>query len=160
MKHSIRIATKNDMGQVLELIHQLAQFEKQADAVEISKEDLERDGFCDHPLFKCFVAEKDNRIDGIALFYPRYSTWKGQTLHLEDLVVRQSMRGSGLGSALFKEVIKYGAEQGVLRIEWVVLNWNTPAVEFYKKNGAIVLSDWDTVQMDENGIKNFIAKNS
>jgi|SRR5690606_2548742 len=160
MKHTIRIATKNDMGQVLELIQELAIFEKEADAVKITKEDLERDGFNDHPLFKCFVAEKDERIDGIALFYPRYSTWKGKTLHLEDLVVRQDKRGLGLGSALFKEVIAYGAKQGVRRIEWVVLNWNTTAVEFYKKNGALVLSDWDTVQMDENGIKKFIAKNS
>lgn len=160
MEHTIRIATKNDMSQVLELIQELAIFEKETDAVEITKEDLERDGFADHPLFKCFVAEKDQRIDGIALFYPRYSTWKGKTIHLEDLVVRQNMRGSGLGSALFNEVITYGAKQGVRRIEWVVLNWNTTAVEFYKKNGALVLSDWDTVHMDENGIEKFIVKNS
>ncbi|HLV63850.1 GNAT family N-acetyltransferase [Galbibacter sp.] len=160
MKYTIRIATKSDMSQVLELIQELAEFEKEADAVVITKEDLERDGFSEHPLFKCFVAEKKGQIDGIALCYPRYSTWKGRTLHLEDLVVRQNKRGLGLGSALFKEVIKYGAEQGVRRIEWVVLNWNETAVEFYKKNGAQVLSDWDTVQMDENGIKKFIDKNS
>lgn len=160
MKHTIRIATKSDMGQVLELIKELAIFEKEADAVEISVEDLERDGFSEYPLFKCFVAELKGHIDGIALFYPRYSTWKGRTLHLEDLVVRQNKRGLGLGSALFEKVITYGAEQGVRRIEWVVLNWNETAVEFYKKNGALVLSDWDTVQMDQNGIKNFITKNS
>lgn len=160
MEHTIRIALKSDMGQVLELIQELAAFEKEADAVEITKEDLERDGFGDQPLFKCFVAEEGKSIDGIALFYPRYSTWKGRTFHLEDLVVRQNKRGLGLGSALFKEVISYGARQGVKRIEWVVLNWNVPAVEFYKKNGALVLSDWDTVQLDENGIKNFTAINS
>lgn len=160
MKHTIRIATKSDMSQVLELIKELAEFEKETDAVVITKEDLERDGFSEHPLFKCFVAEMDGHIDGIALFYPRYSTWKGRTLHLEDLVVRGNKRGLGLGSALFKEVIAYGSKQGVRRIEWVVLNWNETAVEFYKKNGALVLSDWDTVQMDENGIKKFIAKNS
>ncbi|WP_335965628.1 GNAT family N-acetyltransferase [Galbibacter sp. PAP.153] len=160
MKHTIRIAVKEDMKQVLELIQELADFEKESNAVEITVEDLIADGFGPRPLFKCFVAEMDGKIDGIALFYQRYSTWKGKTIHLEDLVVRHTSRGSGIGSALFAEVIKQGHKEGVKRIEWVVLDWNTPAVEFYKKNGAIILRDWDTVQLDDQGIKNFIAKHN
>ncbi|QLE01523.1 GNAT family N-acetyltransferase [Galbibacter sp. BG1] len=160
MEHTIRRAEKEDMGQVLELIQELADFEKEPDAVEVTAEDLIRDGFGENPLFKCYVAEVNNRIEGMALFYNRYSTWKGKTIHLEDLVVRKSSRGTGLGSALFAEVIKHGHMEGVKRIEWVVLDWNTPAVNFYKKNGANILSDWDTVQLNEEGIKNFIANNN
>ncbi|MCM5664255.1 GNAT family N-acetyltransferase [Galbibacter mesophilus] len=159
MEYTIRRAVKEDMKQVLELIQELADFEKEPDAVEVTETDLITDGFGEKPLFSCFVAEVNNRIEGMALYYNRYSTWKGKTIHLEDLVVRKSSRGSGLGSALFAEVIKQGHKDGVKRIEWVVLNWNTPAVEFYKKNGALILSDWDTVQLDEEGIKKFIANN-
>ncbi|EIJ37831.1 sortase-like acyltransferase [Galbibacter orientalis DSM 19592] len=157
MEYRIRLAEEKDMSQVLELIQELADFEKEPEAVEVSVEDLVNDGFGENPLFKCFVGEVNNKIEGMALFYNRYSTWKGKTIHLEDLVVRKSSRGTGLGSALFAEVIKYGHNLGVKRIEWVVLDWNTPAVKFYEKNGANILRDWDTVQLDEQGIKNFIA---
>ncbi|MEL4306603.1 GNAT family N-acetyltransferase [Joostella sp. CR20] len=157
MEFTIRQAEEKDMAQVLELIQELADFEKEPDAVEVTIEDLKRDGFGAQPLFKCLVAELNNKIEGMALFYNRYSTWKGKTIHLEDLVVRQDKRGTGIGSALFAEVIKYGHKLGVKRIEWVVLDWNTPAVKFYEKNGALILRDWDTVQLDEQGIKNFIA---
>ncbi|MCX2681094.1 GNAT family N-acetyltransferase [Galbibacter sp. EGI 63066] len=160
MKYTIRTAVKEDMNQVLELIRELAIFEKEPDAVEVTVADLQRDGFGDKPAFHCFVAEADNKIEGIALVYDRYSTWKGKTIHLEDLIVRESRRGTGLGSALFAQVIQYGHEQGVKRIEWAVLDWNDPAINFYEKNGANVMRDWDTVQLDEEGIKNFIAKNN
>ena len=156
MNFTIRLATPQDMPQVLELIQELADFEKEPNAVEVTVADLERDGFGTQPLFTCFVAETPEKIEGMALCYNRYSTWKGKTIHLEDLVVRANKRGSGIGSALFQEVIEFGAKSGVKRIEWAVLDWNTPAIEFYKKAGAAVLSEWDTVQLDEKGINNFI----
>jgi len=149
MDNIIRQAGPKDMPQVLELIKELAAFEKEPNAVVITEEDLVKDGFGTIPLFTCFVAEVNGEIQGMALLYYRYSTWKGRTVHLEDLVVRQEMRGTGLGSALYKRVIDYSREQGVKRTEWVVLDWNTPAIEFYERSGATVLKDWYIVQMDE-----------
>lgn len=157
MDYIIRDARAEDMGQVLELIKELAEFEKEPDAVEITEEDLLRDGFGERPLFHCFVAEVDGMLAGMALVYERYSTWKGKTIHLEDLIVRQALRGTGLGSALFSRVIAYGHEQGVKRIEWAVLDWNEGAIRFYERNGALVLRDWDTVQLDEEGIKKYLS---
>ncbi|HEY9169873.1 MAG TPA: GNAT family N-acetyltransferase [Lutibacter sp.] len=156
MNFSIREGKLTDMASVLELIKELAHFEKEADAVEITLADLEKDGFGNTPLFKTFVAELDKEIVGMALFYPRYSTWKGPTIHLEDLIVKKSKRGLNIGSALYKRVIAYGNNLGVKRMEWVVLDWNTPAIEFYKKTGAYILEDWKTVQMDEQAIKNYL----
>ncbi|MER3376144.1 MAG: GNAT family N-acetyltransferase [Allomuricauda sp.] len=156
MEYVIRDARKEDMAQVLALVQELANFEKEPDAVVLSKEDLERDGFGEQKQFHCFVAEVGDEIVGIALVYPRYSTWKGPVIHLEDLIVAERMRGSGLGTALLDEVIKYGHKLGVRRICWEVLDWNEPAIEFYQKKGAKVLRDWDVVQMDERGIKNYI----
>ncbi|MBT8318213.1 MAG: GNAT family N-acetyltransferase [Lutibacter sp.] len=156
MGFKIREGKKTDMFSVLKLIKELAHFEKEPDAVIVSKEDLERDGFGSAPLFKTFVAEMDNDIVGMALFYPRYSTWKGPTIHLEDLIVTKSKRGLNIGSALYAKVIEYGFNQGVKRIEWVVLDWNKPAIDFYKKTGAVVLEDWNTAQMNEDAIKKYI----
>ncbi|MFZ2284726.1 MAG: GNAT family N-acetyltransferase [Lutibacter sp.] len=156
LNFNIREGKITDMPSVLELIKELAHFEKEADAVVISVADLEKDGFGNSPLFKTFVAEIGQEIVGMALFYPRYSTWKGPTIHLEDLIVKKSKRGLNIGSSLYNEVIKYGNTLGVKRIEWVVLDWNTPAIEFYKKTGAHILDDWKTVQMDELSIKNYL----
>jgi GNAT superfamily N-acetyltransferase len=156
MNFSIREGKIEDMPSVLNLIKELAHFEKEADAVVISVADLEKDGFGNSPLFKTFVAEVGQEIIGMALFYPRYSTWKGPTIHLEDLIVKKSKRGLNIGSSLYNEVIKYGYSLGVKRMEWVVLDWNTPAIEFYKKTGAHILDDWKTVQMDELSIKNYL----
>ena len=156
MNFSIREGKIEDMPSVLNLIKELAHFEKEADAVVISVADLEKDGFGNSPLFKTFVAEVEGEIVGMALFYPRYSTWKGPTIHLEDLIVKNSKRGQNIGSALYKKVIEYGHNLGVKRMEWVVLDWNTPAIDFYKKTGAHLLDDWKTVQMDELAIKNYL----
>lgn len=156
----IRKALKNDMPCVLELIQELAVFEKEPDAVVVTVDDLVRDGFSEQPLFQCFVAEVENEIIGMALFYYRYSTWKGKTIHLEDLIVKESKRGTGAGFALYKEIIQQGKAENVRRIEWNVLDWNTPAIDFYEKSGAKVLGDWRVVHMDENGIKNFISLNT
>lgn len=152
----IRKATANDMPKVLELIQELATFEKEPEAVVVTVEDLVRDGFGEQPLFHTFVAEVNDEVIGIALYYYRYSTWKGKTIHLEDLIVKESSRGTGVGFALYSEIIKQGKRDNVRRIEWNVLDWNTPAIDFYKKTGAKILADWDVVQMDEHGINEFL----
>lgn len=158
MNFTIRKAEKKDMLQVFMLIKELAEFEKEPDAVEVTVEDLEKDGFSEHPAFFCFVAEINSKIEGIALGYNRYSTWKGKAIHLEDLIVREQMRGTGLGSALFDEIIKYGNNINVKRIVWDVLDWNEPAITFYKKKGANIMKDWRVVHLNEKGIKDYISK--
>jgi len=164
---NIRKGNPEDMKAVLGLIQELAIFEKEPEAVVITKEDLIRDGFGEKPLFHVFVAEveSDSNIDkqtkeivGIALYYYRYSTWKGKTIHLEDLIVKEKMRGTGLGSALYAAIMKQGKEDNVRRVEWNVLDWNTPAVNFYKNSGAKILDGWQVVQMDEAGINSFLEK--
>ncbi|PQB05272.1 GNAT family N-acetyltransferase [Aureitalea marina] len=154
----VRIALQEDMPQVLELIRELARFEKEPDAVDISTEDLVKEGFSDQPLFHCFVAENDDQIVGMALVYFRFSTWKGRTLHLEDLIVKEDYRGKGIGEALYTAVMKYGHEQGVKRVEWVVLDWNYGALKFYERSGATILKDWYLAQMDEQSLENFIKR--
>jgi GNAT superfamily N-acetyltransferase len=152
---TIREGKREDMPAVLGLIKELAAFEREPDAVVVTVEELVRDGFGENPLFHTFVAEADGEVIAMALFYYRYSTWKGKTLHLEDLIVKEDRRGTGAGSALYKEVIKFAKADGVRRVEWVVLNWNTHAIEFYERSGAAILHDWLTVQMNEEGITKF-----
>lgn len=151
---SIRMAQKEDMSQVLKLIHELAIFEKQPNAVEITLEDLEDHGFGAQSRFKCFVAE-DKNIVGMALVYERYSTWKGPAIHLEDLIVRKSYRGRGIGSLLLERVIGYAKERNVRRLGWEVLDWNTSAIKFYESKGARILTEWRVVQMDESALANY-----
>lgn len=155
---NIRPALETDLPIIIDLIRELAHFEKEPDAVEVTLEELRRDGFGDAPQFSIIVAEVENEILGMAFYYFRYSTWKGKTIHLEDLIVREKSRGTGAGTALYAEVIKRGAEEGVRRIEWAVLDWNEPAIAFYEKSGALILRDWHLVQMDQQGIKNFIDR--
>ena len=153
---NIRKGNPEDMEAVLVLIQELADFENESNAVVITVEDLVRDGFSSTPLFHVFVAEAETQIVGIALYYYRYSTWKGKTIHLEDLVVKENMRGSGVGFALYSEVIKQGKKDNVRRIEWNVLDWNTPAINFYKNSGAKILDDWRVAQMNEEAINYFV----
>jgi GNAT superfamily N-acetyltransferase len=155
---NIRQGRPEDMEGVLALIQELAVFEKEPDAVLITVSDLVRDGFGANPLFHVFVAEVAAEIVGIALYYYRYSTWKGKTIHLEDLVVKESMRGTGLGYALYSEIIKQAKKDQVRRIDWNVLEWNTTAITFYENSGAKVLDEWRVAQMDEAGI-NFFVEN-
>ncbi|MDR6966792.1 GNAT superfamily N-acetyltransferase [Flavobacterium arsenatis] len=152
---NIRKGTKEDMSSVLNLIKELAVFEKEPDAVVVTVDDLERDGFSENPLFYTFVAEVEAEIVGVALYYYRYSTWKGKTIHLEDLIVNEKMRGKGIGFALYSEILKQGKSDNVKRVEWNVLDWNTPAIDFYEKSGAKLLETWRVVQMDEKGIEEF-----
>ena len=152
----IRKGQKQDMPAVLELIKELAIFEKEPNAVEVTLQDLENDGFQNNPLFHTFVAEKNNQIIGMALYYYRYSTWKGKTIHLEDLIVKKEFRGTGAGFALYSEIIKQGKIDQVRRIEWNVLDWNEPAIQFYQKSGAKILQDWKVVHMEQEQIHKFL----
>ena len=158
MEIYIRKAVAIDMSKVLELIKELAAFEKEPDAVKISVNDLQNYGYGNNPMFECFVAEVDSEIVGAALVYFRFSTWVGPTIHLEDLIVKQAMRRKGVGEKLYAAVMRHGYEKAVKRIEWNVIDWNEGAIQFYKKSGAKVLSDWSVVQMDEDGINNYIER--
>lgn len=154
----VREAIKSDMPQVLELIKELAIFEKEPDAVDVTVADLEHEGFGENPLFTCFVAQIDEEIVGVALVYFRFSTWKGRTLHLEDLIVKEEKRGKGIGEALYKQVMQFAYDRGLKRVAWDVLDWNTGAIRFYERSGANIVKDWRVVHMDEKGLKNFIEK--
>ena len=158
MKIILREGQKTDMPAVLMLIKELASFEKEADAVEVSAEDLQRDGFGANPLFKVFIAEKQNEIVGMALFYERYSTWKGRSIHLEDLIVKHSFRGEGIGKALYTKVLSYAHEKKLKRVSWEVLDWNKVAVDFYVSTGAKILDGWQVVHMNEGSLNSFIAQ--
>ncbi len=153
MSLKIRNAKKEDLSAVLELIKELAIFENEPHAVEVGLEELTNDFV--NESFNCLVAELQNNIVGIALYYNRYSTWKGKTIHLEDLMVTQSQRGKGVGKALLNEVVSIAKAANLKRVEWNVLDWNTPAIDFYKSVGATVFNDWLVVQLDEKGINKY-----
>lgn len=139
---TIRKAVQEDMIAVHALITELAIYEREPNAVIISVDDLKRHGFSEQ-RFHCFVAEhKKSGIVGMALYYSRYSTWKGPTLHLEDLYVKPKFRKGGLGKELFDKVVDEAAKQNVGRMEWTVLEWNEPALNFYKKYNATLDSEW------------------
>ncbi len=148
------------MPQVLELIKELAAFENEPNSVSINEKTLIEEGFGNNPLFTCFVAEIETELVGMALVYDRFSTWKGRSVHLEDLIVKKNQRGTGVGKALYSRVIQYAADKNVKRLEWVVLDWNKDAIYFYEKSGATFLKDWYLVQMDNEGIKNYLKSNN
>lgn len=158
MSFIIRKATKNDAQAILNLIIELAVFEKEPDAVEITVEDIIRDGFGKHPKFNVLVAQENEKIIGTALFYERYSTWKGRVIHLEDLIVTQTKRKIGVGKALYTEVLQYAYDLKCKRVVWDVLDWNTNAIDFYESTGAVVMNDWRVVHMREQELKNFIEQ--
>ena len=155
MAIQVRKAVAADMSQVLELIKALAVFENEPDAVEVTVVDLEREGFGENPLFTCFIAENADEIVGMALVYFRFSTWKGRTVHLEDLIVKEEYRGKGIGQLLYNEVMKFGLSHGVKRVEWIVLNWNEGAIRFYERSGATFHKDWYLVEMGEVKLQQF-----
>ena len=149
MEVIIRQALPKDMESVLGLIKELAIYENEPDAVTIDAETLVENSQGDHPLFTCFVAEVSDDIVGIALVYFRFSTWKGRILHLEDLIVTETYRNKGVGSLLYNAVMRYAKAEGVQRVSWEVLNWNTGAIDFYERTGADVLRDWHVVHFTE-----------
>lgn len=149
----IRNATAEDMTAVHALIVELAVYEKEPDAVETTVEELTRDGFGAHPKFECFVAEDGERVIGFALTYTNYSTWKGASMYLEDLCVSEAYRGKGIGGLLFERVIKEAQDRGVRRMDWQVLDWNEPAIGFYKKYGATLDPGWLNGRFFEEDLK-------
>ena len=158
MSFIIRKALPVDMDSVLKLITELAVFEKEPNAVKITIEDLIKNGFKEHPAFYIYLAEMDNIVVGMALFYNRFSTWEGPSLHLEDLIVTQQHRQKGIGKALYDKVLNFALENGINRVEWVVLDWNTPAVNFYKSTGANVYEEWNICQMPRKKIVEYLSK--
>ena len=156
MKILIREALEKDMNEVHKLIVELAIYEKEPDAVEISAQELKEMGFLKkNPLFKCFVAELENTIVGAAIIYNRFSTWKGKTLHLEDLIVTEKMRNKGIGGKLFDKVILYGKKIGAQRISWNVIDWNESAIKFYEGKGAEIVEGWSIVHLSNDNLKNY-----
>lgn len=156
MSTTIRKANITDMPRVLELVKELAVFENEPDAVNVTVAELEEEGFGPSALFTCFVADVDGVIVGMALVYFRFSTWKGRTVHLEDLIVNEAFRGKGIGSMLYKKVVSYAKEQGVRRAEWIVLNWNKGAIAMYEKSGAKFHKDWWLVEMGQDEMEHFL----
>lgn len=138
----LRVAVKADCARILELIIELAIFEKEPDAVTATLAELEEAGFGPNPVWKAFVVEDEGIIVGFALYYIRYSTWKGQRLYLEDLVITESHRGKGLGKLLFDRLIQETRELGFSGMVWQVLDWNEPAIQFYKKYEASIEAGW------------------
>ena len=142
MSFSIRKGTKEDCARTLELIQELAFYEKAPQEVSLTVEELEEDGFGQNPIYELLVAEQEGEIIGVALFYEKYSTWKGRCTYLEDLIVTESKRGIGAGKALFEAVISHSKNKKSGRMEWQVLDWNKPAIDFYKSYGAELDPEW------------------
>ena len=155
MDITIRKAKKEDMSRVHELIMELAVYEKLPQEVEVNQSDLVNDGFGENPLFHCFVAEVNSKVEGMAIIYNRYSTWKGKTVHLEDLIVTKNMRNKGIGALLLDKVILFGKQMNVKRISWVVIDWNKKAIKFYERKGAKLISDWNIIHLNNEAIKNY-----
>lgn len=129
----IRRAIKADCNRMMELIHELAVYEKEPDAVTVSFDHFVESGFGEHPIWFAYVAEADGKVEGFALWYIRYSTWKGQRLYLEDFLVSEKMRGKGIGKLLFDKLLEEAREKQYSGMAWQVLDWNEPAINFYKK---------------------------
>jgi len=142
MKINIRRALKEDCPRLLELITELAVYEKAPDDVTVTLAHFEESGFGDKPVWWSFVAEENGAIHGFALYYIRYSTWKGQAMYLEDIIVTESMRGKKIGKLLFDRLIEEAKEKKLHRIVWQVLEWNEPAINFYKKYNADFDEEW------------------
>ena len=155
MKIIVKEAQEKDMTDVINLIKELAEFEKEPNEVEIDSTILVNDGFREKSYFKCFVAEYKNNIIGAAIIYNRYSTWKGRTIHLEDLIVTENMRTNGVGTLLLDKVVNYAKNLKVKRVSWEVINWNKKAIKFYLNKGALIKQDWSIVHLDSNALKNY-----
>ena len=142
MGMNIRRAVKEDCPRLMELVRELAVYEKAPNEVTVSLEHFEESGFGKNPVWWAFVADTEDGIQGFALYYIRYSTWKGQAMYLEDILVTEAARGKGIGKLLFDQLIVEAKEKGFDRMIWQVLEWNEPAINFYKKYNASFDGEW------------------
>ncbi|MGO4956183.1 N-acetyltransferase family protein [Luteococcus sp. Sow4_B9] len=160
---TLRNAVPADVDEIIELIHALAAYEKEPDAVRNTPQRLHQLLFCEHPAIFCHVVEAPqasaHRIDGFALWFLNYSTWEGtHGIYLEDYYVRPHARGKGLGTALLASLAAVAAQRGYARIEWVVLKWNQPAIDVYQHMGAFPLQDWDTYRLTGDALGALAAR--
>lgn len=139
---NIRFARREDTLSILELIKELAVFEKQPNAVILTEKELSDAVFGQNPWVYVYVAEIEEKVVGIALYYYGFSTWKGRSLHLEDLIVNENYRKLGIGKALMNQVLQIAKQEKVERMSWEVLNWNEPAIKFYESLGTTFYKDW------------------
>jgi GNAT superfamily N-acetyltransferase len=139
---AVRRAVREDCPRLLELIQELATYEKAPEEVTVTLDHFTRSGFGPNPVWWAFVAETDGKVEGFALYYIRYSTWKGQRMYLEDLIVTEKMRGKGLGKLLFDRLLIEVKEKNFTGMVWQVLDWNEPAINFYKKYNAHFDAGW------------------
>ena len=158
MDIDIRKGIKKDLPQVLALIKELADYEKSLDQVDVTLEQLEKDGFDGHPHYYLLVAEEKGEIIGICFYFIRYSTWKGKVLFLEDFVVKEEYRRKGIGGMLFEETIRIANKENMDGLHWQVLDWNTPALNFYKKYNAYISSTWLNGRLDKEQINKLEIK--
>ena len=153
MNFVIRPAEKKDVPDILRLIKELAEYEKAPDEVKITLQELENDGFGPNAIYKAFVADSDGKILGMALYYIKYSTWKGRCVFLEDLMVSQQYRRYGVGKQLFDAVVKVCKVTGVRKMDWQILDWNEPAINFYKKYNTVFSDEWLNGSLYEKQLK-------
>jgi GNAT superfamily N-acetyltransferase len=151
----IRKGVPSDIPQVLALIRELAVYEKAEGEVTNTESDMLRDGFGDEPVFRLLVAEMDQTIVGMAIYFIKYSTWKGKGVYLDDIVVNERHRGWGIGSLLFDAVVNDSRDLGAKQLHWQVLDWNEPAIHFYRKYKADFDGEWINCKLNENQISNF-----
>ena len=144
----IRDAVRKDVPAMFELIKELALYEKAPEQVTNTVEQMYMDGFGENPIFETIISEVEGEIVGMALYYYRYSTWKGKRLYLEDLIVSETMRGRGLGEKLLNAIIEKARQTACSGLMWQVLDWNEPAINFYKKFGARFDEEWVNVHID------------
>ena len=155
MSVNIRYAVEADCKRMLELINELAVYEKAPDEVTVTLAHFIDAGFGEKPVWKAFVAEVDDKIEGFSLFYVRYSTWKGCRLYLEDFIVTEKMRGQGIGKLLFERTIKEAKENNYAGMVWQVLDWNEPALNFYNKYQSYIESGWLNGSLSKDQIAQF-----
>jgi GNAT superfamily N-acetyltransferase len=154
MTTKIRPATPADVPQILTFIRGLALYERAPNEVTATEDGLVRDGFGPQPFFHCLMAEQDGEPAGFAFFFFNYSTWKGRPgVYLEDLYVEPRFRGLGIGKALLQRTAAFAVEKGCRRMQWQVLDWNTPAIEFYRTMGAEFLDEWRNVRIDGKALE-------
>jgi GNAT superfamily N-acetyltransferase len=150
----IRPATAADVGQILAFIRALAAYEREPDAVTATEADLLRDGFGPNPFYHCLIAQHDGKPAGFAFYFFNYSTWMGRPgLYLEDLFVQPEFRGLGIGKALLERVAAIAVENNCPRLQWEVLDWNTPAIDFYRASGAEFMKEWLNVRVSGDALQ-------